>query len=57
MARIKSLLPAFGALNEREDEEDEQEVQEEAEEEEVALIEIIFINHDSNKLVRYNDGN
>ena len=37
MSRIKSLLPAFGALNEREDEEDEQEAQEEEEEEEVAV--------------------
>ena len=44
MVRIKSLLPAFGALNEREDEEDEQEAheQEEEEEEEVVLIKIIF---------------
>ena len=40
MSRIKSLLPAFGALNERDDdEEDEQEAKEE--EEEVVLL-IIF---------------
>ena len=37
MSRIKSLLPAFGALNERDDEEeDEQEAKED--EEEVVLI-------------------
>ena len=41
--RIKSLLPAFGALNERDDEDDEQEAKNE-EKEEVALNKKLYLS-------------
>ena len=43
MGRIKSLLPAFGALNERDDEEEDDEEEAEEGEEEVFADEIL--NH------------